>query len=111
MIQKIREDFLDWMYSTEHGHRANYLSFELEDEDSRNSYSDEAAIAGKKSYTIENAFAAAIGDNAIKELERVRTLGYSSIDKNGNLAPEGFRFDLEGELKPKKNDTVKKRVL
>lgn len=100
MIQKLRRDMLDWIYSVEQGKTANYLSFELEDEESRNAYSDEATVHGRKSYTIENAFASAIGEQAIKELERIRTLDYSEIDQNGNLAPEGYRFDLSGELEP-----------
>lgn len=100
MVQKLRRDMLDWIYSIENLHTANYLSLELEDEESSNAYSDEATVHGRKSYTIENAFASAIGEKAIRELEKIRSLDYSGIGKDGELAPPGYRYSLSGELKP-----------
>lgn len=100
MTQKLRRDFLDYMYSTEHGWTAHYLSLELEDKESQDSYEEESRTHSRKTYTIENAFAAAIGKDAVEELEKARELSFSSVDRNGNLAPEGHHFDLSGNLKP-----------
>lgn len=102
MIQKIRRDFLDYMYSAEHGKTASFLSFELEDKSSQEEYEKEARISGKKAYSIENAFASLIGKGAEEELASVRNRAYQDFSRKGDLAPEGQHFDLEGNLKRNK---------
>lgn len=101
MTQKLRSDFLEWMFSVEQGASCNYLSFELEGEDERESYSDEAMKYGRKAMAVEDGFAAAVGDEAKKELERVRKMDFNSFSRIGELAPDGMKYDLLGNLKKK----------
>jgi hypothetical protein len=100
MTQKLRRDFLEYIYSVEHGSTANYLSLEVEDKESQDEHEEEARTQARKIYTIENAFAAAVGKEAENELKRVRELDYSAISREGQLAPDGYKYDLLGELKP-----------
>lgn len=101
-IQKLRKDFLDYMEACEQGSSANYLSFEVENEQERDSYSEEAEMCARKSFAIENAFAEALGQDAVSELNRIRSLNLTSISRSGELAPEGMEFDANDRLKPKK---------
>ncbi len=102
MLQKIRHDFVDYMYETQNGTTANYLSFELENKEEQEEYSKEATISGRKAYAIQDAFAAAIGGDAKEKLEKARQLGWNDLNRFGEQAPEGFHYDLEDQLKPNK---------
>lgn len=110
MTQQLRRDFMDYMYTIEHWPTAQYLSFELEEDDeSKESYKKEARTLGQQSYVIENSFAMAMGDGAIEKLEKARNLGFSQLNANGQLAPKGFIYNLEGELVPKTKKSMKHR--
>jgi len=103
MIQKLRNDWVDYMTSLEDRNTSNYLFFESEKQEDENSYRDEHVIASRKVFAIENAFASAIGNEAEEELARITNLDSSSFHRhNGDIAPEGFEFGVDDELKPKK---------
>jgi hypothetical protein len=101
MIQKIREDFLEYMYSVQQGKTSHYLYMELDEGEKSEGYREEADICYKKVRAIEDAFASLIGKDAVAELDRVRKFDFGDVDREGNLAPEGFQFDFTGELKKK----------
>ena len=98
MIQKIREDFLDYMYSVEQSKINHYLYMELEDEERSERYRNEANLCFRKVRAIQDGFASIVGEEAVKELEKYRKLDLNDINKNGKLAPEGFEFDFDGKL-------------
>lgn len=102
MIQKLRNDWLDYMSALEDRSTYNFLSLEAEKPEEQDSFREDHINASRKSFAIEEAFAAAVGKEAIDELARIRGLDFSSFDNNGNLAPDGFKFDIYGELCPKK---------
>jgi hypothetical protein len=101
MMQKIREDFLDYMYSVEKGRTLHYLYMESEEGDKADDYNHRAMSCFRKVRAIQDGFASLIGKEAVKELEKFRNLDFNDIDKNGNLAPKGFEFDFKGEIRKK----------
>ena len=105
MTQKLRNDWLAYMTALEDRATYNYLSLETwsEDEKKSDSYREDHVTASKKAFAIEDAFAAAIGGNAVSEVEKARDLGHGSISRQGELAPDGFEYDFRDELKPKKS--------
>ena len=80
----------------------NYLALEFyeKDEDKEKEYDDKHLLAHRKIVAIEQAFASAIGKDAISELEQSKKLGFNSVNQKGELAPEGFEFDHSYELRP-----------
>ena len=108
MIQKLRNDWLDYMYSLEDSNTSHYLYMETDDEkdkDKVDSYHNDHVMASRKIFAIENGFVALIGKEATEELSRVRKLDFDQFDKPGNLAPVGHRFNFLGKLeKIKKGD-------
>lgn len=97
-IQKIREDWVDYMESLEHIATYSFLSLESDTEEARNAYEEDHTMAYRKASSIENAFAEYIGEEAIKELKNIRQLDLTRINSKGEIAPEGFIFDLNGKL-------------
>jgi len=102
MIQKIRRDWLDYMYSLESSKTLKFLSLEAEEKEKQESYENKWYIEANKVCAIENAFASLIGKKAVDELTRIRGLNYFDFNKYGNLAPDGFEFNSEGKLNKKK---------
>ena len=45
-------------------------------------------------FAIQDAFATAIGADAVSELKKVKEMGFMSFSRNGELALEGFKWDL-----------------
>lgn len=100
MIQKIRNDWIDYMNSLEERSTCNYLSLEAESEEETEKYRDEHIIASKKVFAIEDAFASMIGKEAVEELARIHKLSIlTNFDKEGNIAPEGFQYSGFGSEK------------
>jgi hypothetical protein len=71
---------------------------------------DEEAWRMRQQYVaIEDGFAAAVGEEALKELQRVRAAQHGSFDRSGRkpIAPDGFRYSpvslhpYDEELKPR----------
>ncbi|MFT5849310.1 MAG: hypothetical protein ACI9H6_000115 [Patiriisocius sp.] len=74
-----------------------YLSMEFDDEKGEE-YEIRARNAAKKVRAIENAFASYIGGSAEAELKQAMDLDYGKINKRGEVAPEGKRFTILGDL-------------
>lgn len=101
MLQKLRSDWLEYIHSIEQRSTCLYLSFETEGKESEE-YTQEHENASRKIFAIEEAFASALGEDAEKDLERVRKIELTKFSRHGELAPEGMRYDIEGKLKPSK---------
>jgi hypothetical protein len=114
MIQQLRSDWMDYMWSIGKSATSRYLYMETSEEtdpEKSKSHYEKANIAHKKIVAIEDGFAALLGKDAINELKHIRDLHKENLrkfDKYGNLAPEGFEYDFMDELQKEKihNDTI-----
>lgn len=104
MTQKLRNDWLDYMSTVDDRSTYNYLSLESEDEEESKRYREDHIAASRKMFAVQDAFATAVGPDAVSELKKVREMGLMSFGRHGELAPEGFKLDLgRRELIPVKN--------
>jgi hypothetical protein len=109
MTKKIKTDWLNYLDLLESQSTTDFLSLESSNEKKREAYGAEGWQMRQQYMAIEDGFAAAMGEEAIKELAQVRTAEYDSFDRSGRkpIAPEGFRYSLvslhpyDEELKPK----------
>lgn len=104
MTQKLRNDWLDYMEAVGDRSTYNYLSLEFYDKDKEkeDSYREQHITASQKMFAIEAAFASAIGKDAVNELAKIRALEYGDFSRSGELAPDGFKWDLgQRNLVPK----------
>lgn len=102
-IKKIKEDWIEYMNALQRGHTQTFLALETEDEKQSQEYYNKVVIYSKKVLTIENAFSAAVGKNAEKELEKIRQLSYiSDFNRKGEMTPKGYTIDASGKFIPKK---------
>ncbi|MBI2448351.1 hypothetical protein HYV44_02205 [Candidatus Microgenomates bacterium] len=102
MTQKLRNDWLDYMEALKNRNAYNFMSLESDIKEEQDSYENDQIVASRKVFAIEDAFAKAIGDKAVVELDNARKIDYFSLDENGNPAPEGFSYDLANNLQPNK---------
>jgi len=109
MSKKIKTDWLNYLDLLESQSTTNFLAGESSNEKKQEAYGAEAWQMRQQYMAIEDGFAAAMGEEAIKELTRVRAAGHGSFDRSGRkpIAPEGFRYSpvslhpYDEELKPK----------
>ena len=109
MSKKIKTDWLDYLDLLDSESRTSWLSGESRDEKKQEAYGAEAWQMRQQYMAIEDGFAAAMGEEAIKELAQVRAAEHGSFDRSGRkpMAPEGFHYfpvsfhPYEEELKPK----------
>jgi len=97
MTQKLRNDWLDYMDAVDDRSTCNYLFMESEDKKKSEKYWEDHVTASRKMFAIQDAFANAIGVDAVSELKKVKEvkeMGFISINRYGELAPEGFKWDL-----------------
>jgi hypothetical protein len=94
MIQKLRNDWLDYMNAISDRSTYNYLSLESEDEKQSKEYREDHITASRKMFAIQDAFATTSGADAISELKKTQGMDFMSFSRHGELAPEGFKWDL-----------------
>jgi hypothetical protein len=94
MANKIRRDWLTYMALLERHETSSFLSAESSAEDSRDAYDRHAWEERKSFMAVEDAFAAAIGVDAVEELRIVRAKQHDAFDRTGQkeIAPMGFRY-------------------
>lgn len=93
MTQKLRNDWLDYMDAVGDRSTYNYLSLESEDEIEKEKYREDHIVASRKMFAIQDAFATAIGLDAVSELKKVQEMGFMSFSRHGGeLLPEGFKW-------------------
>ncbi len=91
--KKIKNDWINYLDLIERHETAKYLGLESSDEKKRNLYSEEAKQIVRQYMAIEDGFAAAMGEKAIKQLQQVRATEHDSFDRSGRkIAPEGFHY-------------------
>lgn len=103
MIQKLRRDWLAYMEALQDRATSAYLCMENEENDD---FRENQITASRKAAAIEDAFSAAIGKDAINELARIREKDFFSFSANGELAPDGHRYSLLGELRKDQKDSL-----
>lgn len=105
MIQKIRNDFFEYMYSMRDLSTTSYLGMEFDGEKGEE-YSKRARQSAMKVRAIEDGFAAYMGEEAEEKLKAIRDMDFSDrwhkFSKFGEMAPEGKEYDLSGNLVDKK---------
>jgi len=108
----IKSDWLNYMYLLESESKSTFLSFETINANDKESYEQTARLERKQYVAIEDGFAAAIGDEAIQELRRVREAPHDAFDRSGRkpMAPIGYLYvpvslhPYDEDLKPKQPD-------
>lgn len=70
--QKIRRDWLSYMYHIDHGASAKFLWLESDDEKSGRHHEDEARDSALRSMEIEDRFASLMGEEAKTLLKKMR---------------------------------------
>jgi len=106
-IKKIRKDWVDYLEALKDRSLYAFLASEEENEEVKKEEDSQHIVASKKVWAIEDAFASAINQEAVKELDRIRQITrFDAFNNRGELSPEGFRFE-DGELISDK-DTSKK---
>jgi len=98
MTQKIRSDFFHYILALKKRRLTGYFAMESDDKKQQEALWETNNTASRKIFAIEDAFAAAIGTDATKELEHIRKLGFFSFSNRGDRAPEGSTYNMEGEL-------------
>jgi hypothetical protein len=110
MSTKLRSDWLSYMGLLESQSRSSFLWLEARDETKRDTYGEEANLERKQYVAIEDGFAAAIGNEAMEELQRVREAPHDAFDRSGRkpMASIGHRYVMVSlrpfneELKPER---------
>jgi hypothetical protein len=94
MSKKLSADWLSYMYLLESESKSSLLSFEKINANEKESYEQTAWLERKQYVAIENGFAAAIGNEAIEELRRVREAPIGAFDRSGRkpMAPIGYSY-------------------
>jgi len=83
MSNKIRSDWLSYVYLLESESRSSFLASEATDAKRQERYGQDARLERKQYLAIEDAFAAAIGNEAIEELKRAREAPHDAFDRSG----------------------------
>jgi len=107
----IRSEWLSYMYLLESESKSSYWSFETINVNEKESYEQTASLERKQYVAIEDEFAAAIGNEAIEELRRVREAPIGAFDRSGRkpMAPIGYLYvpvslhPYDEDLKPKQS--------
>lgn len=91
---KTKYDWLDYMGLLEKKSTLQFLGAEAENEEKRGLYCKEADAAAKKIELIKNGMAAAIGKEAIEQLEHTRSRDCDAFDRSGEkpMAPIGYHY-------------------
>jgi len=87
MTQKLRNDWLGYMEAVGDRSTYNYLSLESEDEKQSEKYREDHIAASRKMFAIQDAFATAIGTDAVSELNKIKEMSFMSFSRHGELIP------------------------
>lgn len=92
--KKIKNDWIDYMEALKDRGLYAFLAQEESDKEVEKEKYEKHIIASKKVWMIENAFASAVNEKAVIELNRIRQITrYGAFNNRGEVAPEGFRFE------------------
>lgn len=102
MIQKLRKDWLDYIEALGDRNTYNFLSLESQTDEQNDHYREKHIVASRKVFAIQDGFAIAVGEEAVKKLADVQAREFFAFTREGEMAPEGFTYDLNGKLRPNK---------
>jgi hypothetical protein len=92
--KKLQRDWRDYIELLPRAKTARFLAMETDDKAKASAYDQEAELASRSFELIQNAFAAAIGAEAIEALRDVRSREYDAFDRTGRrpMAPMGHHY-------------------
>lgn len=91
-LKKVRKDWLIYMELLEARETSNFLSAEGSDEAKRSEYGRRAWEEKTQLEAIEDAFAEAMGAEAVEKLRQIRAKDVLSFSSMGELAPDGYWY-------------------
>ena len=108
LAAKLRNDWLDYLHCLETLKTEAFVAGEANHK--RDLYGSEAEQSWRTKVAIEDAFAAAIGDEALQLLRRVRAANHVAFDRSGKkpMAADGYYYSPVSfspyieQLKPKR---------
>lgn len=91
---KLRNDWFEYIQLLPRAKTARFLALETNNEAKVVTYDQEAETASRSIESIQNAFAAAIGAEAMEELREVRRRDADAFDRSGRgpMAPMGHHY-------------------
>jgi hypothetical protein len=92
LAAKLRNDWLDYLHCLESLKTGDILSGKANHK--RDLYGSEAEQSWRTKVAIEDAFATAIGDEAVHLLRRVRAANHNAFDRSGKkpMAPDSYYY-------------------
>lgn len=81
---KIKSDWLDYMHLMEERAILRFLSLGTENEEKRKAYDEEAIEVSRKITMIEDGMAAAVGQEAVAQLEDARRRPHDAFDRKAD---------------------------
>lgn len=94
LTEKLRQDWFEYIKLLPSAKTARFLALETSDEAKAEIYSQQAESAVRSIKRIEDAFASAIGSDAVELLRQIRSRDADSFDRSGRkpIAPEGHHY-------------------
>jgi hypothetical protein len=92
--KKLRLDWCEYIQLLPQAKTARFLALETNDEAKASAYDHEAESASRSIELIQNAFATAIGTEAMEELREIRSRDADVFDRSGRrpMAPTGHHY-------------------
>lgn len=92
--KKLRHDWCEYIQLLPRAKTVRFLALETNDEAKASIYDQEAESASRSIELIQNAFAAAIGPEAMEELQEIRSRDTDAFDRSGRrpIAPTGHHY-------------------
>jgi len=92
--KKLRHDWCEYIQLLPQAKTARFLALETNDYAKASAYDQEAESASQSIELIQNAFAAAIGAEAMDELREIRNKDADAFDRSGRrpMAPTGHHY-------------------
>lgn len=91
-VKRLRKDWLVYMEALRHRATNRFLSMESTSEQKQAQYARQVQEETMQIMAIEDAFAEAIGPDAVKTLSQIRAKEYDSFSSSGELAADGYRY-------------------
>jgi hypothetical protein len=83
-VGKLRDDWYDYLEAVDERSLSHWLCWESSGQESH-SHRNDAQLADRKAFLIEEAFSVAIGDFAVRELSQVRKLERSDFEQRDSV--------------------------
>ncbi len=92
--KKLRSDWCEYLQLLSRARTSKFLALETSNEAMASTYGQEAELASRSIEAIQNAFAAAIGAEAIEALREIRNRDGDAFDRSGKrpVAPTGHHY-------------------